>query len=816
MSFKRRLRAGLLAAVLALSGSFSGCSLYEGPPPPRKKEFSQGNLGCLKDFGAKLILYFDGEGTPEGVNKVADCAISALRTFGDLVRGENRDRFTAQEVRNFMQRYFLDDVVVSDAFLRELMRVKQALVGGKETDFTPSDLKEAEGLVNAFREILLRLQPVMPLSVDRTRTESIEYVEAEAKAITEVGEIFGRRITEKDSTYSFDELGRLLDEIARAFPATAVTLENIRSNLKVAGVLKEMLISPESPRGTVTAAEWRLVFQDGSRWLGNYLKYLNMQGKFPDWTRGDGRARLAVVIGESIDLFDRVVDRHCPKGSKLPNGRCAVAPGIPFSLVQEVMEAIDWDGTIGDVKFRKSTLENLMVPLVRHFFGGTDLSETGRAANRITADHLDRIRSLVRDWLDGARYVEGLFAKMTRNPAFPDNAQITTESILKTDVREVLRANGGVTESSVAIADGLRGAFRDTYALSDAASRGAIFDGKNKTRPRVYRELVRYTWLRPLMRAAVLGYMESGDLAKRSKYVDSDGLTRPELEMMIKDYWQILVDFQMVGQHNSPEKDSKNRFREAALFTQVSDGNLLISVGEGVQLVLYMLSSDPIGKEMHSRVARICRNGPPDDYGQPTIEPNCYRTNLLDFRPSNPTNKDLLAPFPVLIRFYQGLSEKDRAKFAEYAEIAIRKPGYTEATYFGSDASDSLPMMFHYIEALFLRFDKNGDGFIDKAEAKEAFPVFANTLADIADMKPTDGKLVSVFTYLLAKGSPPVDDSMGGWSRFWHSAAFLWWHLTKPSFKADRLGLLQVFATLSSQPPKATVAPDGKGAPVNP
>lgn len=793
MFFRRPLA---MAALLALAG----CSLYEGPPPARKKEFSQGSLGCLKDFNAKLVLYFDGMASPADVNRIADCSIGALRAFGELVRGENRDRFTAQEVRHFLQRYFLDDTVFSDGLMREIMRVKQALVGGKETDFTPVDLKEAEELINVFRDVLLRLQPSMPISLERVSNENVDYVENETRAIADVGEILGRRITEKDSTYSFEEMGRLCDELVRTFPAATGSLGSLRGNLKIAGIFKEMMVSPGRPRGTVSAAEWRILFREGSRWLGNYLKYLNLQGKYSDWTRGNGRARFSVVVGESIDLLERVVARHCPQGESQPGGGCTVAPGIPFKLIQEVMENLDWDGTIAGVKFEKSTIKRLVEPVFRHFFAGTDTSETGRSATGLTADHLDRIRALIREWIDGARYVEGVYTRILRAPDFGENATVDTQSILKTDVREVLRATGGVTEAAIRVSDGLRVSFSHSIALMDRGSRGVVFDGKNKERSRVYRELTRYTWLRPLLKAAVLGYMVGPEVAIREKKLERDGLTLNEFESMIEDYWQLLVDFQLVGPKNSPAGDAKNRFREASLFTWVSDGNTLISVEEGVQLVLYMLSANPLGQDVHVRAKKLCPTGGMDDYGQPAVEPACYRKKMFEFKAKNPDTSDLWTQFPILIRFFDGIKPDKQTEFREYVETAIRKPGVKPTDYFGSDDSDAVPMMFHYIEAAFLRFDVNRDGFLDKAEAKTAFPVFRTILAEKADMKPTDGKLISVFYYLLANGSPPVTDSMGAWSRFWHSAGFLWWHWTKPSFKADRLGLLQVFATLSAAP----------------
>jgi hypothetical protein len=798
MSFKKFLL--VTAAVFTLSG----CSLYEGPPPARKKDFTQGNLGCLKDFSAQLVLYFDGKASAQDVNRIADCSIKSLQAFTELTRGETRDRFTAEEVRNFIQRYFLDDVVFTDGLLRELMRVKQALVGGKNTDFTRQDLTEAESLINVFRDISLRLLPSMPLSMDRVRKGSPEYVEAEAKAIADIGEIFGKRITEKDSTYSFEEMGRLFDEIVKAFPGARSGLGNSNGFLNVAGVLKEILVSPDRARGTVTAAEWRLIFQDGSRWLGVYLKFAHLQAGYPDMTRGAGRARLAQLLDESITLFERVVSRHCPKEEALPGGGCKIAPGIPFKLIIEMMDALEWDAKIGDVQFKKETLKLVLVPFFQHFFGGIDQSGTGRGATRLTFVHLSRLRSLIREWVDGARYVEGVYSKLLRSPSFGSEAIVSTKDILDVDLYDILRTTGGVTDSAVETANGLRATIASTHALIDKNTRGAIFDGKNKMRGRVYREIVRYTWLKPLLKMAVLGYMASGDLPARARNIEKNGLTLPEFTNLISEYWELLIDFKMVGPNNNRFKDAKKRFREASIFTQSSNGDEYISIEEGVQLVQYMFSASPLGGDIHDRAIQYCQPvGKPDDYGEPTVEPKCYREVAFDFSSHNQHVSDLWKQFPLMVRFYDGLKPEEQAEFRNSVEKSVRKPWLKPEDYFGSDESDSLPMVFHYIEGLFLRFDTGSfgspgkpDGFIDQEEAKAAFPVFRNALNELSGGGLDDSKLRSAFTYLLAKGTTPVV----GWRHLLDSADFLWWHLWKPNFKANRLHVVGIFAMISTMP----------------
>lgn len=791
MFFKRFF---LLFAVIAVA-ALPACSLYEGPPVKKKKEFQKNSLGCMKDFQAKILAYVDGSATAEDVTRLSNCSIEALRTFGDFTRGESRDRFTAEEIRNFLQRYFLEDVTISDKLLKELMRVKQAFLGGKTSDFSREDLKAAEGMIEAFRDIFLRLQPSMPISLERMKRETPDYVEEAGKALIDAGEIFGRKISETKSTYSLEDMGFLFDELMETFNGAKTVLVSVRKNLKFAGVLKQVMIDPYRPREVVTARDWRLIVAEVTRWTATYIQFVNVTEQHPDWMRGEGRVRLGRVLNEALAHIDRMIERQCPD-DQIIRGGCKTIPGIPFQSLQTLMDTFNWDEEIPGMMFQKTTLINLVEPLIKRMLGGADLSESGRNTNRLTSFHIERLRTLLNEWLDGARYVEGAYAMILRSESFSESSMVTTESFTALDPKTVLENYGGASPEAVKTAESLRILFKKTIAIEDGKAGGAVFDGKNASRGRVYRELARYTWLRPLFKRVVLGYSEGPG---------ADGLKVEEFTALITDYWQLLGDAKFVGPKNNPVEDGRRRFREASLFFQVSNGDPVISADEGLQLVLYMFSGSPLSVTAHRRAAKICKTGPMDDYNEPTIETNCYRRKIYDFSSKNAETAYLWKAFPLMIEYYDGLDSGQQSEFKSYVELASRKPGVAPGDWFGSDSTQVTVMIFHYVEALFLRFDTNQDGFLDQAESEIAFPIFKNTLSEISGMNPTNKKLESVFFWLLTNGAPPVNDGMNGWRRFWNGMDFMVYHWRRPAFKSDRLSVLKVFATLAA--PVASARP---------
>ncbi len=770
----------------ALFISLTSCSLYEGPPTKRDDAFEKSDLNCMKNMRATLIQYSEGRANSADVNRIAECSIGALDTFAKYTRGETRDRFTAIEIRSFLQRYFFEDLVISDGLLTEIMHVKQAFLGGSSTDFSREDLSSAKDVINALRATLLRLQLSMPLTLSRFERENTRYVDEASLAIIDAAEILAKKISENKTTYSFEDMGRLLDQIMGTFSGSQSILTTIRSHLELAGIIKELVIAPGKPREIVTSADWRLIVQEGSKWGVTYLKFLHLQAQYKDWMRGEGRERLGILLMESLDHLDRIAARSCPK--------CTTAPGIPISSLQHLLEHLKWNGKILDIQFDKNTLAGLFTPVIQHVLGGSDKSETGRGSDRLTLIHISRLRSMVQDVLDGTRFLEASYATLIHVDHFSDLEAVTTQDLVSLDAEEILRKHGGVNESALQVAKGLQDVFRKTVALGDHTTKNALYDGRNASRPRTYREMIRYVWLRPIFKKIVDGYRTNGRA----------GLNLSEFQGFIQDYWPILKDFKLVGPKNNPKDDGIKRFREASLFTQVSDGNDLIAVDEGLMLVLYMFSANPMSIDVHNRMTSICPIGDFDDYGKRTVEPTCYRNKLYNFSRKNLETSDLWKSFPVMITYYEGLKPKDQVKFQQYIESTVRKVGVPSTAYFGSDDSQTLVMMFHYIEGLFLRYDTNFDTVLNRAEAQAAFPVFQSTLATLGEMELDDKKLPSAFYWLLSRGAPPVDDQMSWLSLYWHGFNFWIWHKRAPEITADRLSVLKVFSTLSKTPSPAS------------
>jgi hypothetical protein len=230
-----------------------------------------------------------------------------------------------------------------------------------------------------------------------------------------------------------------------------------------------------------------------------------------------------------------------------------------------------------------------------------------------------------------------------------------------------------------------------------------------------------------------------------------------------------------------------SRFREANLFTFAGNGDGYMDLREATMMLASVFSAKRLSLRLYNAISSQCPTGELDEYNYALIDSACAREQVLQ-------NYVTYFPhMPNMVKFLNGLSKDGRKSFFADVESASRSTpdvGWTD-----SDVIDHYAAIMQYIETVYLRFDLSGDGALTPKEADYAFPVFKNTLGNMAKCQGKDlnsGELKTVFTYLLANGKMPKN--------IW---AFLgWWldqHLAlSGEFHSDRSRLVKIFAALSS------------------
>jgi hypothetical protein len=122
----------------------------------------------------------------------------------------------------------------------------------------------------------------------------------------------------------------------------------------------------------------------------------------------------------------------------------------------------------------------------------------------------------------------------------------------------------------------------------------------------------------------------------------------------------------------------------------------------------------------------------------------------------------------------------------------VARPDGFSADWYDSGDFDQISALYHYLEAIYIRFDLNHDGYLDQNEAMAAYPVLKQVLKDTAakmgiTFLKSDEDFQAVLMHLLSRGTIP---STQDWSSVIDFGIRR--YIYASNFKADRSRVLQV------------------------
>ena len=784
----------------------TGCAfkVNEGPVAPGVANMSSTDMNCLSKNSKTFSNFLNGNASNESINQLAACATKSLKTFGDLTRGATPGVYTPFELRNFLSRYFLNGMVVSDAFVVQTMILKQTLMGGNTTELTLADLNHLIQMIETSRQQFVKLRSYMPLDLTTLSGKDDSTVDATAAALVEVADAFGKMIEDAGVPYSFKKLNSFLEQLKTLMPDSP-TSDYISTNISMFAALKGILISPTGD--LISGQDWSLILKQAARWYGVYARFNHLNANYSDLTLGQGRVRLMKIVSDSANILEEAIDRH---GGVI--------------LFEEIENLINLYPSVkisfsAGFSVQKVTINTILRPVVNHMLGGLDAE--GRNAPGVTSALFERILDSINHWSEGQRYLEGLYGVLDGQRTGRSTNGYTSEELTSVSLSAALDPTGGVTDTAFEVATDLIQVIKQSRPLFIGDNAEITFPGPTDEHQRSLHNLAEMNWMRQMIKLIMQGYVQ--DYA-RGKYYQ--GLTEAEFGQFVEDLWPLMTDTLLVNPADKWQDEASNRFREANLFMPAANGDDYLSVDEGGQLFAFMLSAGHQASRIHDYIAGQCKGhiGPNDIYGQPTIEPDCYRKVIFSRDPADSYFEEVWKFMPGMATYYRTLPDAELADFQHNLEQAGRRDGYQAKVYFTSADSQTMSMIMHYVESIFSSFDRDNSRSLSYEEAQMAYPRFRNILTSVSgfangrspqEMKSVDIKVEALFTYLLKFGTPPVTSDMKTGQKLKGALAFWAWEEQKTligwHFQSTRSSVLSVFAQigkLTSTP--ATPPPPAK------
>jgi hypothetical protein len=760
-----RLKLALLLLAAASAALLAGCFEF-GPShaPAVALNTSSLDASCLHQTGQTVQDYLGQNLSGTGaINGFWDCLSHTTRLFTDRVRGQTPGRYSANEVRYFAESEFLPGVRISDALLSEAFELKRFLLGGDATSITPGEIARARALIETLRSQTLALYPALAALNHPGQNPGLERADQSLRMISEA---LLPWLTQSGAEFSFKHLDRFLTGLEEFVTESSIrsTIHSLRARLPLARVLKQRATASSDP-DLISAQEWGTLLDLGRRTLFMGLKVQRLTQSGQSIFRGEGRKAFSQVVDTALGLAEQVVAAQPDKM-------------LTFAQLDEILDGFD----PSDLPVKQQTLKDFMRPLFQRYFGGNRPGVCGRDATGICLESLQRVSDFYRHWNFAQDYLETLYAHLDSAAGGGSQAGYFPADLLRPTLQELYgKPAFALDPLLVDAADEMRKIIINERPYYDHDDLRVAFLNTAGDRHTLFNQ-TQECWLHELIRLMMRAYV-----SHPAADVDQDAATYDDFEQMYLGIRELGREFKIMD--GNSDAVLSQRFMEANLFMDASDGDVTMNMGEAVGLVAYLISSKQSSSDIHDEASARCPLGDIDSYGKPRIEFECFKRVYFE------QVERWWERMPALLAEYRSLDASALDDFQKTFFMAAVGPS-TYGKPLGAGDADSVAMIAHYLESIYTRFDTTRSGVLSLGEAEIAFPVFESKIVEVSKMHSRFQNL-SLFTYLLAFGRPPTQNIGGALSLIaWEGRRPLW----GKSVHADRRTLLHVFSALGSQP----------------
>lgn len=401
-------RLSLATTILVLFSFVLGsCTLPTNEDPPNQKLPDNKGFGdskCLSAAFPVLKKFVDGEALPEEITAVWDCFGSVLTTFEKSTRGSKDDRFSSQELANFVENYFLENTLISQRLLTEIFHLKQLFLGGELNSLTRKEIKQLVLLGGQLKNISLRLGPYMKVFSLNWVFNPAESIDAQVRffeganlEVQTAAKELGKIIATNGMGYQLDNFVILLEELSALYHESWSFIDDVRLYMPLIKKLKKTLTGGDE--GFISPLEWKRFALLGSR---GYVQFLRYKYFLKDTQKGGVSPELTYVVRSIDDLFSYFGDMVSEKPDQV--------------LTKE--ELLEIFGALEDIFPQIHVSEKFLFEVMkikRLFFGGS-LDYWEQQDFEKARSKLDAFRSLTEEFLQFVE-VYGLSWIQPSNPS---------------------------------------------------------------------------------------------------------------------------------------------------------------------------------------------------------------------------------------------------------------------------------------------------------------------------------------------------------------------------------------------------------------
>ncbi len=753
--------------IFLLISTLTSCVRTREPINETPIQLGAGEAQCLNQAGETIRIYAQGSASEQQIQEMWNCVSLSVKLFQKRVKPTHAEYYTPNELKNFLNYYFLSSKPLTEEFLDEVMALKVTLVGGVSSRIYHHELNYLRNLMTVFSRIMLRLRPYMPYTFTRIQQLTEDELDLAMSGLIIGAQELGQALEEAGQQYTLDHLSELLRVVMGELGSSAKksgSKKNLNRDTEFLKSLK-LVLFPHYP-DRVSGNEWVSVLETSARWYSAALRFSYLNKNYKSWSYGSGLTHYHQFLLDILTLVREALGR---------NKDSTVSFETLFELIDTTPDSL--------MSIDRRALKDFLVPLIKKIL------RQGERRAGLSDLALTDLSQSVDDWYQGQLYLIQLFQLIEKKSGDhnADGYGYSKEKLLSVPLAEVL----GVAPQ----------------LIRESSERLFNLYRSPKFLPLFYGEEDEITF--PLDTDPKSGRFSLNDLSKinalnilsrkfLTSYADLNGATLEAFRQFYSDTKDIGIELKFYDPESKNPADK--RFREGNLFTDASDGDALINETEATQLSSLLISARRAANKIHQKIVDECNkvrkvSNFKNHFDQYYVRAECYREVLFK-------NFDqYFSKMPLLVQHY--LSKKTAGQSKEF-EVALEQstgrelapnPSLAADEWMSSQDTDLILGVSQYVENIFRRFDVNHDQVLSRVETEKAFSeTYKNIMIKILQLETKKDEVdekdaLATFLVFLKQGSKPTWADIAIWK--------LKEKLGRQEVRADRTTLFKIFAELA-------------------
>lgn len=776
--FSNKRTNSLIALGCSLVLLLAGCGIRLGEkvPEPASVAYSGKNYSCLAQIPQHLELYISDQlGEPE-ITDFIRCIQKSFTSFAQLTRGRDQSSYAPDEIRRFLENYFLKDRKISDELLHEFMVIKQALVGGDNELIARTELFDAIELLEEIRLEAIRLKPHLKylntkLIAKQDPRDLGQHLGEANTALKQSIQVFANRLQKSKKVYPLANLESFLTEF-RIFARWEDHFKQahpVKDWVVLLKAFKEVTVSPVEG-DLIHEGDWVPLLQAMSGWYLAYLQYkVGIKGQ---------PVLYGVGLQNTLYLADEVFDLTRTAVKRQPNKT------ITFAEMTQLSQAMHDIGWIPK-GIRVTSLDQTMRAVMARIMGDQATPPADRRAEGMDLKSLASME---------AEFYRWAYVQLSLDSRFKGETPVIDDFVPS------LQSRTGLNPDIRARINSLKGSDWDEFIKVKSLIRPLFPEDRPRVQLVPDSELSRFglkhgfynlsamNILRSVVELVFRGYSEGNT----SRWLWTSGIKGPELQNFYVDFRDIGIDLGWIDKRNT--NSGSRAFVEGKLFTSSSTGLKLDSNGaalndlsfvEAMEYFAFLYSGGQMSDDLYAQLSTDCASGPLDINGLPKVSRSCAENMFPALIDSYMEN------MPYLQAYLRASSSSNRLAYAQILLDTARNPA-SDNNWVERNELSTVAVVTHYAESVMTRFDRNQDGQLTNDELEAAVPLFNGFIKKIAKDKLnqnlSDSQARAAFFYILKFKSIPA--SAVDFAYVWKME---WW---EPKLSLDRYQLAQVFKAI--------------------